>query len=96
MDFNIANKDWGSVDITITLHKIDLLPRFTLSEMTGISLMLNIGFLMFTFNLAIYDKHMRRFVKEVKEKGFNKVVEETFSKYRVKEDDASEDESAIS
>ena len=93
MDFNIANKDWGSVDITITLHKIDLLPRFTLSEMTGISLMLNIGFLMFTFNLAIYNKHMRRFVKEVKEKGFNKVVEETFSKIKIKENDTPKDNS---
>jgi hypothetical protein len=96
MDFNIANKDWGSVDITITLHKIDLLPRFTLSEMTGISLMLNIGFLMFTFNLAIYDKHMRRFVKEVKEKGFDKMVEDIFSKIKVKKEDTSEDKSAIS
>jgi hypothetical protein len=39
---------------------------------------------------------MRRFVKEVKEKGFDKMVEETFSKIRVKEDDAPEDKSAIS
>jgi hypothetical protein len=96
MDFNIANKDWGSADITITLHKIDLLPRFTLSEMRGISLMLNVGFLMFTFNLAIYDKHMRRFVKEVKEKGFDKMVEDIFSKIKVKKEDTSEDKSAIS
>lgn len=63
----LLSRDWGGCDLTIDLKKIDLLPRITLSQMTGISLMLNIGFLMITFNLCLYDSEMREFNRKVKE-----------------------------
>jgi hypothetical protein len=62
-------RDWGGCDLTIDLKKIDVLPRITLSQMTGINLMLNIGFLMITFNLCLYDSEMREFNRKVKEEG---------------------------
>jgi hypothetical protein len=62
-------RDWGGYDLTIDLKKIDVLPRITLSQMTGINLMLNIGFLMITFNLCLYDSEMREFNRKVKEEG---------------------------
>ena len=74
-------RDWGGCDITIDLKKIDLLPRITLSQMTGINLMLNIGFLMFTFNLCIYDSEMREFNRKVREEG-SKMWEEMLNKLK--------------
>jgi hypothetical protein len=65
----LLSRDWGGCDLTIDLKKIDVLPRITLSQMTGISLMLNIGFLMITFNLCLYDSEMREFNRKVKEEG---------------------------
>jgi hypothetical protein len=62
-------RDWGGYDLTIDLKKIDVLPRITLSQMTGINLMLNIGFLMITFNLCLYDSELKEFNRKVKEEG---------------------------
>ena len=62
-------RDWGGCDLTIALKKIDVLPRITLSQMTGINLMLNIGFLMITFNLCLYDNEFKEFNRKVKEEG---------------------------
>ena len=59
-------RDWGGFDLTIDLKKIDFLPRITLSQMTG-RIFLNIGFLMLTFNLCLYDSKMQEFVKQEKE-----------------------------
>ena len=59
-------RDWGGFDLTIDLKKIDFLPRITLSQMTG-CVFLNIGFLMLTFNLSLYDSKMQEFVKQEKE-----------------------------
>lgn len=64
MTITIAKKDWGGCDICIDFKKIDFLPRFTLSELTG-CMFLNIGFLMITFTLCVYDDNMRRFVKKL-------------------------------
>lgn len=72
-------RDWGGCDLTIDLKKIDVLPRITLSQMTGISLMLNIGFLMFTFNLCLYDSEMQAFNRKVREEG-NKMWKEMLDK----------------
>ena len=58
-------KEWGGCDFTIDLRKIDFLPRVTLSQVTG-CIFLNVGFLMLTFNLCLYDSKMREIVKEEK------------------------------
>lgn len=64
MTIVIAHKHWGGCDICIDFKKIDFLPRFTLSEMTG-CLVLNIGFLMLSFNLVIFGEEMRQFNKKL-------------------------------
>lgn len=68
-------KDWGGCDLTIDFKKLDLLPRITISEMTG-CLVLNIGFLMLTFNLCIYSEDMREFCRKVKSEDFKKEAEQ--------------------
>lgn len=68
-------RDWGGCDLTIDLKKIDVLPRITLSQMTGINLMLNIGFLMLTFNLCLYDSEMREFNRKLKSGEWQEEVE---------------------
>ena len=58
----IADKEWGASNLLIDFKKIDILPHFCISQMTGLYL-LSIGFLMLTFNLIIFDSNMRRMNK---------------------------------
>lgn len=74
-------KDWGGCDLSIDFNKVDLLPRFTLSQMTG-CFFLNIGFLMLTFNLCIYDSATREFVHKMKSGELKQEVEEMMSNLR--------------
>lgn len=88
--------DWGGVSLDVTFRKIDLLPRFTISEMTGVPLHMDIGFLMLTFNLTLYSKEMRRFVKKAREDGFEKIAKDLEAKCEelkreLKKEDAVED-----
>lgn len=60
IDIVLLNKYWGSIDLHICFNKIDILPRITLSDITGVFI-LNVGFLMLSMNLAVYDKEFREF-----------------------------------
>lgn len=84
-------RDWGGCDLTIDLKKIDLLPRFTLTQITG-SLIINIGFLMLTFNLAIYDGEMREFNRKCRTGEIQKELDEKIKEMVTKLKDISEDE----
>ena len=84
-------RDWGGCDLTIDLKKIDLLPRFTLTQITG-SLIINIGFLMLTFNLAIYDSEMREFNRKCRTGEMQKELGEKIKEMATKLKDISEDE----
>ena len=58
----IFEKFWGNLDFSLAFTKMDILPRCTISLLNN-SLILNIGFLWFTFNLTLWDKHMQEFNK---------------------------------
>lgn len=73
-------RDWGGCDLTIDLKKIDVLPRITLSQMTGISLMLNIGFLMLTFNLCIFSSEIKEFNRKLLSGELEKEMQEMHEK----------------
>ena len=76
-------KDWGGCDLSIDFKKIDLLPRITVSEMTG-CFFLNLGFLMLTFNLCIYDSATREFIGKMKSGELNKEIEDAMNELREK------------
>lgn len=65
MDITILDKEWGGCHVSIDFHKIDLLPRVTLSDLSG-CLILNVGFLMLTFNLCVYGREMRDFARKLR------------------------------
>lgn len=56
----IFDKDWGSMYCEASFNKIDFLPRITA---TGIdhAFIFNVGFLMLSINLTIWDELMREF-----------------------------------
>ena len=58
----IFEKHWGNLVFSFAFTKMDILPRCTTSIINN-SLILNIGFLWFTFNLTLWDKHMQKFNK---------------------------------
>ena len=84
-------RDWGGCDLTIDLKKIDLLPRFTLTQMTG-CFIVNIGFLMLTFNLALYDSEMREFNRKCRTGEMQKELDEKIKELGTKIKEFSEDE----
>lgn len=65
MNIMLTDKEWGGCHLEIDFRKIDILPRITLSDFTG-CLILNIGFLMLTFNLCIYSSDMREFSRKIR------------------------------
>lgn len=75
MNILIADKEWGGCHLDIDFKKIDLLPRITLSDLTG-CLILNVGFLMLTFNLCIYSSDMREFNRKLKSGEIEKEMKE--------------------
>jgi hypothetical protein len=56
----IFERDWGNLLLMVSWDKIDFLPRITATGMTH-AFIFNVGFLMVTFNLTIWDKPMREF-----------------------------------
>lgn len=75
MNILIADKEWGGCHLDIDFRKIDILPRITLSEFTG-CMVLNIGFLMLTFNLCIFSSDMREFNRKLKSGELEKEVQD--------------------
>lgn len=75
MNILIADKEWGGCHLDIDFKKIDLLPRITLSDLTG-CLILNVGFLMLTFNLCIYSSDMRELNRKLQSGEIEKEMKE--------------------
>ena len=71
MEIKLFNAEWGYSDICVDFNKIDFLPRITASSLQG-SFLLNIGFLMLTFNFFVYSSDMREFNKKMKSGEFLK------------------------
>ncbi len=93
----LLSRDWGGCDLTIDFKKIDVLPRITLSQITGCNLILNIGFLMLTFNLCLYDSEMKEFNRKLKSGEWQEEVEqmtkdlrEKIEKLRKQDEDAEQ------
>lgn len=76
-------RDWGGCDLSLDFKKIDLLPRITVSDMTG-CFVLNLGFLMLTFNLCIYDSATREFVSKIHSGELKKEIEDAMNELREK------------
>lgn len=53
-------RDWGFMAGSISKHKFEFLPRFTMSAVTHM-LEFNIGFLWFQLWLTIYSRQMQEF-----------------------------------
>ena len=77
----LADKEWGGCHIDIDFRKMDILPRITLSDFTG-CLVLNIGFLMLTFNLCVYSSDMKEFNRKLKSGELEKELQEQREKMR--------------
>ena len=75
IDIRILSKDWGGCDLAIDFRKIDLLPRITISEMSG-CFALNMGFLMFTFNLCVLSSDVREFQRKLISGELDKEIKE--------------------
>ena len=67
----LIEEDWGCLDLNISFNKIDILPRFTISDMSG-AWVINLGFLAFTLNLVILDAINRRLNHEVRKRRNNR------------------------
>lgn len=68
----LVDEDWGCITLSINFNKIDVLPRITLSDMTGATI-LNVGLFMFTLNLCVLDRvqrEMNRRYREEKRRNF--------------------------
>lgn len=59
-DLKLFEECWGNLIFSFCFGKIDILPRVTLSQLTG-AFIINIGILFFTLNLTIWDESMREF-----------------------------------
>lgn len=66
-DIMLYEADWGCIDIGITPQKLDLLPRLTISDMTG-AFLINVGFLIFTLNIVVLDGPAREMNREARRK----------------------------
>ena len=58
----IFKKDWGFMAANISKFKFELLPRFTVSELTHM-LEFSFGFLWFQIWLTIWSQEMQKFNK---------------------------------
>lgn len=61
----LIEEDWGCLDLNISFRKVDILPRLTVSDMTG-AWVVNVGFLAFTLNLVILGDVARQLNKEIR------------------------------
>jgi hypothetical protein len=79
MNIMLLDKVWGGCHLEICFTKIDLLPRITLSELTG-CMLLNIGFLMLTFNLCIFSSEIKEFNRKLQSGELEKEMQEMCEK----------------
>lgn len=56
----IFEEDWGNLVFETSFSKIDFLPRITACAIEH-AFIFNIGFLMLSFNITIWDSLMREF-----------------------------------
>ena len=66
-DIMLIEEDWGCLDLNISFRRVDILPRFTVSDMGG-AWVVNIGFLAFTLNLVILDWVHRKLNSEIRKR----------------------------
>ena len=63
----LIEEDWGCFSLNISSRKIDILPRVTISDMTG-AWLLNVGFLAFTLSLVVLEEQARQQNREVRKR----------------------------
>lgn len=63
----LIEEDWGCLDLNISSHKIDILPRLTVSDMSG-AWVVNLGLFAFTLNLVILDRNNRALNSEIRKR----------------------------
>lgn len=68
-DLKLFEEYWGNLIFSVCFGKIDILPRVTLSQLTG-AFIINIGILFFTLNLTIWDEGMREFNRRNAQNGY--------------------------
>ena len=66
-DIMLIEEDWGCLDLNISSHKIDILPRLTVSDMSG-AWVVNLGLFAFTLNLVILDRNNRALNSEIRKR----------------------------
>ena len=66
-DIMLIEEDWGCLSLNISARKIDILPRVTISDMTG-AWLLNVGFLAFTLSLVVLEEQARQLNREVRKR----------------------------
>lgn len=59
----LIQQDWGNLYFCVDVTKMDFLPRITASAIKH-AFIFNMGFLMFSLNLTIWEKPMRDFLRE--------------------------------
>lgn len=63
----LIEEDWGCLDLNISSHRIDILPRLTVSDMSG-AWVVNLGLFAFTLNLVILDRNNRALNSEIRKR----------------------------
>ena len=66
-DIVIFERDWGNLVFSFCLAKMDVFPRLTFASIAR-AMIINIGFLFFTFNFTIWDAEMREFNRRNRER----------------------------
>ena len=66
-DIMLIEEDWGCLDLNISSHRIDILPRLTVSDMSG-AWVVNLGLFAFTLNLVILDRNDRALNSEIRKR----------------------------
>lgn len=61
---DICSGSWGNLFIDADFRKIDLLPRFTLSQVSRHALIIVVGYLFFNIQLTLWSRDMRDMLKE--------------------------------
>lgn len=61
---DICSGSWGNLFIDIDFRKLDLLPRFTMSQVSRHALIVVVGFLSFNVQLTLWSREMRDMLKE--------------------------------
>lgn len=66
-EFMLLDRDWGCLLLSVCFRKIDLLPRVTVSDMTG-AFLIDVGFLMLNLDLCILNEVQRQINREHRER----------------------------